>query len=71
MKDSAEPVTVVVAQQVRPGREAEYEAWISDITQVSSTYPGHMGTHVIRPQSGIRSEYVVVFRFDHYEHLKT
>lgn len=65
-----EPVTVVVAQRVKPGFEADYEAWISDITRVSSTYPGHLGANVIRPQPGIRPEYVVIFRFDSYENLK-
>jgi antibiotic biosynthesis monooxygenase (ABM) superfamily enzyme len=71
MESLTQPVTVVIAQRVKPGREADYEAWISGITQVSSTYPGHLGAHIIRPQPGIRPEYVVVFRFDHYEHLKT
>ncbi len=65
-----DPVTVVIAQRVKPGREAQYEAWISGITKVSSAYPGHMGANVIRPQPGIRPEYVVVFRFDCYDHLK-
>lgn len=71
MDNQAEPVTVVVAQRVKPGREAEYEDWISSITQVSSTYPGHLGAHVIRPQPGVRPEYVVIFRFDCYDNLKT
>lgn len=70
MNSSAESVTVVVAQKVKPGREVDYEKWISAISRVSNSYLGHMGTQVIRPQSGVRSEYVVVFRFDNYEHLK-
>ena len=65
-----DPITVVVAQRVKPGCEAEYETWISHIIEVSSTYPGHLGANVIRPQPGVRPEYVVVFRFDRYEHLK-
>ena len=70
MNTQTEPITVVVAQRVKPGCEADYEAWISQITQVASTYPGHMGTNVVRPQPGVRPEYVVVFRFDRYDHLK-
>ncbi|PSN19526.1 antibiotic biosynthesis monooxygenase [filamentous cyanobacterium CCP5] len=69
MPDSA-PVTVVIAQQVKPGHEAEYEAWMSGIAQVASTYPGHLGVNQIRPHPGVRSEYVTIFRFDSYEHLK-
>ena len=30
-----------------------------------------MGTNVVRPQPEIRPEYVVIFRFDGYENLKT
>ena len=70
MSDPNTPVTVVIAQRVKPGRENDYEAWMSGIAQVSSTYPGHMGAHIIRPQAGIRPEYVVVFRFDSYDHLR-
>ncbi len=64
MDKPTEPITVVIAQRVKPGRESDYETWISQITQIASTYPGHMGTNVVRPQPGIRPEYVVVFRFD-------
>jgi len=70
MNKPTEPVTVIVAQRVKPGREEEYEAWVSHIAQVASIYPGHMGTNVVRPQPRVRPEYVVVFRFDCYEHLK-
>lgn len=70
MENRPEPVTVVVAQQVKPGREADYESWISGITQVASTYSGHLGSENIRPDPGTRSEYVIIFRFDHYDHLK-
>lgn len=70
MEMATEPVTVVIAQRIKPGREAEYETWMSQIAHVASTYPGHMGTNIIRPQAGVRSEYVVVLRFDCYEHLK-
>jgi antibiotic biosynthesis monooxygenase (ABM) superfamily enzyme len=70
MNPTVEPVTVVIAQQVKPGQTANYEAWMNQITQVASSYPGYLGAQIIRPQAGVRSEYVVIFRFDHYEHLK-
>lgn len=63
-------VTVVISQVVKPGCESAYEAWLKDITSVSRTYLGHLGTNVIRPQPGIRTEYVIIFRFDSYENLK-
>ncbi|HIK17260.1 MAG TPA: antibiotic biosynthesis monooxygenase [Leptolyngbyaceae cyanobacterium M33_DOE_097] len=70
MQTQNEPVTVVVAQQVKPGHEPEFEGWIRNITSVASTYPGYLGTHVIQPQLGVRSEYVIIFRFDNYANLK-
>lgn len=63
-------VTVVISQIVKPGREIAYEAWLKEITSVSRTYAGHLGTNVIRPQPGVQPEYVIIFRFDSYENLK-
>ncbi|MCC5643196.1 antibiotic biosynthesis monooxygenase [Nostoc sp. CHAB 5824] len=63
-------LTVVITQVVKPGCETAYEAWLKDITRVSRTYLGHLGTNVIRPQLGVRNEYAIIFRFDGYENLK-
>ncbi|PHM06309.1 antibiotic biosynthesis monooxygenase [Nostoc sp. 'Peltigera malacea cyanobiont' DB3992] len=63
-------VTVVITQLVKPGCETAYEAWLKEITRVSRTYVGHMGTNVICPQLGVRNEYVIIFRFDSYENLE-
>jgi uncharacterized protein len=63
------PLTVVVTWPVRKGRENEFEAWRHEITDAALTFPGHMGVNVIRP-SGTGREYVVIFRFDTYEHLR-
>ncbi|MGM3304747.1 antibiotic biosynthesis monooxygenase [Anabaena sp. WFMT] len=63
-------VTVVISQLVKPGNEMAFEAWVKDITTVARTYTGHLGTNVIRPQPGVRNEYVIILRFDSYENLK-
>jgi len=65
-----EPVTVVVSQRVKPGRQAQFEVWVKNISGIARTYPGHLGTQVIRPQPAVRPEYVIIFRFDCYENLK-
>lgn len=62
-------VTVVISQLVKSGCEDAYEAWVKDIVSVARTYTGHLGTNVIRPQPGVRPEYVIIFRFDNYENL--
>lgn len=70
MEQDEQFVTVVITQLVKPGCENAYEVWLKDITSVARTYIGHMGTNVIRPQLGVRNEYVIIFRFDGYENLK-
>jgi len=62
------PVTVVVTWRVRSGREAEFETWRREIAAAALKFPGHMGINVIRPWAA-SGEYVVIFRFDTYEHL--
>lgn len=43
------PVTVSIARKVRPGREAEYEQWVSDIVAAAATCPGYLGASVLWP----------------------
>jgi len=63
------PLTVVVTWRVRQGCEPEFEAWRREISAAALRFPGHMGINVIRP-GATRGEYVVVFRFDTYQHLR-
>jgi uncharacterized protein len=63
------PVTVSVARLVKTGHEVDYENWLKNITSEALKFPGHMGVNVIRPTSK-SGEYVTIFRFDSYEHLK-
>lgn len=63
------PVTVTLARQVRPGREADYEAWISGVVEEASHFAGHQGASVLRPH-GAGGDYVIIYRFDSYAHCK-
>ena len=68
--DATGPLTVIVNWRVRQGCEREFEAWRHEISAAALGFPGHMGINVILP-SGNGREYVVIFRFDTYEHLRT
>ncbi|MBI4791329.1 MAG: antibiotic biosynthesis monooxygenase [Deltaproteobacteria bacterium] len=69
-ENESDPLTVVVTWRVRQGCEPEFEAWRREISVAALRFPGHMGINVIRP--GITpGEYVVIFRFDTYRHLRT
>ncbi|MEO1295378.1 MAG: antibiotic biosynthesis monooxygenase [Cyanobacteria bacterium J06636_16] len=68
--DDIQPVTAVISQRVRRNREAEYERWMQDISAVAKQFPGNLGATVIRPESGICVEYVIILKFDSYTHLR-
>lgn len=63
------PLTVVVTWRVRQGLEEEFEAWRREISAAALKFPGHMGIDVIMPIA-TTGEYVVIFRFDTYAHLR-
>ena len=63
------PVTISIARRIVAGRESDYEQWIKGITAEALNFPGHMGVNVLRPTSPSR-EYVTIFRFDNYQHMK-
>ena len=62
-------VTAVISHYIRPGRESGYEAWLQGISQVARQFKGHEGVTILRPQAGSRKEYVIILRFDTYQHL--
>lgn len=62
------PVTVTISRKIKPGREAEYEQWLSGIIEASATFEGYQGTNVLRPSAATDHEYVVIYRFDSYCH---
>lgn len=64
------PVTILVRRRVKPGREAEYEAWLQRLTeQAAPRFAGYLGSEFHRPaQPG--GEYRSIFRFDTLENLE-
>ena len=64
-----QPVTAVISQVVKPGREQGYEDWLKGIAAAAKLFEGHYGVTILRPKRE-RSEYVIVLRFDRYANLK-
>ena len=62
-------VTAVISHYIRPGRESGYEAWLEGISQVARQFEGHNGVTILRPQPGLRAEYVIILRFNNYHNL--
>jgi hypothetical protein len=64
-----QPVTVTVRRKVRPGREADYEAWLARLTEgAARDFPGYLGADFHRPGPG--GAYRSVFRFDSLDRLE-
>ena len=65
------PVTGVASRRIEPGREEEFEAWISGILGTVKGFPGYLGSDVLRPSgSETDDEYSILYRFDHASNLK-
>jgi uncharacterized protein len=63
------PVTAVASRRVRPGREEEFEEWVSGILGTAAEFPGYLGSNIIRP-SDHDDEFQIVFKFDRASNLK-
>jgi len=65
------PATGVASRRVEPGREGEFEAWISGILGAVKGFPGYLGSDVLRPSDSKEDdEYSIIYRFDHASNLK-
>jgi uncharacterized protein len=42
-----DPVTVLYSRRVKPGREADFEAWARGILAAARQFPGHLGASVL------------------------
>lgn len=67
---AGDPVTVVVRRRVRPGRDADYEAWLQELQSEARRLPGYLGVSTQRPAPAGPREYVSVIRFASLEHLQ-
>jgi uncharacterized protein len=56
-----EPVTVLYSRRVKPGREADFQAWAHGMVAASRQFPGHLGASVL-DAPGSR-EYHILFTF--------
>lgn len=69
-KSSAGPVTALIVREVKPHRQDDFEKWLAGMNRVVKGFEGHLGTDLIRPRNRTEGEYVIIVRFDEYEHLK-
>ncbi|MEU2348611.1 antibiotic biosynthesis monooxygenase [Modestobacter sp. NPDC049651] len=63
-----EPVTVTVARAVPVEKREAYERWAAEVQELVATFPGNLGTSLLRPGLG-SDEYHFVYRFTDDEAL--
>lgn len=61
-------MTVLVAREVRPGREIEFEDWAEDLTRAASAFDGFLGAGLLRAGHA-GDDWHVVYRFSTPEAL--
>lgn len=66
----SEPVTAVVTRRVKPGREADYEAWLTRLQADARALPGYLGVTTQSPGPTGPREYVSAIRFASLDHLR-
>jgi antibiotic biosynthesis monooxygenase (ABM) superfamily enzyme len=68
--DAPGPVTTTVTRRIKPGHEADYEAFLAGISSEAQTFPGYLGVEIFRPASAGSGDYRTVYRFDSADHLR-
>jgi antibiotic biosynthesis monooxygenase (ABM) superfamily enzyme len=66
----SDPVTVIISEVVDPNQLDEYETWTHNINHAAQQFEGFIAIEVLRPRDNAHAEYVVIVRFDSYEHLR-
>ncbi|MBD2179059.1 antibiotic biosynthesis monooxygenase [Pseudanabaena sp. FACHB-1998] len=67
----SDPITLVISEVVEPNLIEEYEDWTKGINQSAQQFAGFIGVEIIRPRDHQYPEYVVIVKFDNYDHCKT
>jgi uncharacterized protein len=62
-------VTMVMATEIKPGKETAYRAWADRIQKLQATFPGYLGSFVQPPLRG-DTGWTTVLRFDAAENLE-
>jgi antibiotic biosynthesis monooxygenase (ABM) superfamily enzyme len=59
--DAEAPVTVLFSRRVKPGREADFEAWAHGVTTAARHFPGNLGASVLDAPDRREYHFLVTF----------
>ncbi len=63
-------VTKIIDRIPKPGMEKEFEAAMQELAKAGTSFPGHLGVNVLRPDPPDRPAYRVIYKFDTVPHLR-
>ena len=63
-------VTVTIARQVKPECRAEFEAFLTGVTNACGQFSGYLGSNIFRPVNADDPEYRIIFKFDRLSNLR-
>jgi len=64
------PVSTIISTRVKPGKEAEYLAWVRRIAAAQSKAPGLQGYRFEPPVPGAQEDFIAILRFDTEANLR-
>ncbi len=64
------PVSTIISTRVKPGKEAEYRAWVRRIAAEQSKAPGLEGYRFEPPVPGVQEHFIAILRFDTEANLR-
>lgn len=64
------PITLVISEVIEASQVSAYETWTKGINRDARLFHGFLGVDVIRPRDHRHPEYVVIVKFETYEHLR-
>jgi antibiotic biosynthesis monooxygenase (ABM) superfamily enzyme len=62
-----QPATILVTASPAVGKEAVWEQALGDLIRASLTFPGHLGTTVLKPESPTTRTYRIITKWDRNE----
>jgi uncharacterized protein len=68
-EDHFEPATILVTASPTPGLEHQWEQALGELVRASLSFPGHLGTTVLKPKAQGPGQYRIITKFDSAEHM--
>ena len=63
-----DPISIGITRHVKSDQVEAFEAWLDEIKAAAGAFDGYAGMDVVRPADAENPTYVIILRFDSYEH---